>query len=164
MRGARLRAYGNFLGVQPLSLILDSYRRTVMRFGFSEMSKKLGKAESTLRHELDPNCTTAKLGVEDAALITMFSGDISGLSATADECGYVLVPKEKFFEDSDHQEPSLGFAASTFGSFMTCVGELDGPITPNQLRVVERKAHGLIVAVQSVVTKLRGTNKKRETA
>lgn len=81
---------------------MKKYTRLVyaarMRAGVSiaELAKLLGKAKSTLYNELRPNfdpAATAKLGLDDAAIIMKFLRDYSLAKALAEDVGFTCLPE-----------------------------------------------------------------------
>ena len=83
---------------QILKILHETLRRSKLSaeeiseraFGRNGSSGKLNKSLSALYKELDPDITTAKLGLIDFIRIVEVTGDIEALEAVARRVGYIL--------------------------------------------------------------------------
>lgn len=71
-------------------------------FGRNGSSAKLNKSVSALYKELDPDVTTAKLGVVDFIRIMEVTGDTAALEMIANRLGYMLRKKGDIHPDQPH--------------------------------------------------------------
>lgn len=70
-------------------------------FGLN-VNGKLRKSLSALYKELDPDITTAKLGVVDFIRIIEVTGDVQALEMIADRLGFMLRKKSNICPDQPH--------------------------------------------------------------
>ena len=126
--------------------------------GAVALAPLLGKSAATLSHEVAPNYPTAKLGLNDAVLLTQYTGDLRILQAFATECHAMVVPLPA---EVPGVEGIAGHTASTAREFADLMATLatdlaDGDVSSNDLQRIEREAGELVAAVQAMLTLVRG--------
>lgn len=131
--------------------VLSAALNLVMDYpgGAVALAPQIGKTHSTLSHELSRDYPTYKLGLADAAKLTVLSRDARIAEALAACAGGRFVP------NADAPQPpctapleALGHLAREFGELMgQASGALaDGHVTLNELRAFERELGQLISA------------------
>jgi hypothetical protein len=131
--------------------------------GTSALAPLLGKSTSTLNHEVDPNYTTAKLGLADALKLTLLTKNHSILNAFAMACHCMVVPLPACSDnDDDDTFRSVTRVAREFAELISEVSEVtaDGAVSDNELRRVDSEATELVAAIQAVLTTLRLRNER----
>lgn len=122
----------------------------------SDIAKWLGKPEATLRKEIDPHATGAKMGLLDAAEATYFTRDWVLLNAFAAECGAAVFPLPSAGVDGASIHQKLAGMAKEFGELVSQVAQsmADGKLTPNEYARCHKEAGELIAAVQATLQHL----------
>lgn len=142
--------------------LLDAAYNTVHDYpgGSQSLAPRMGKSATSLSHEV--TCTgTAKLGLLDAAKITMLTGDLRILQAFAANQGQMLVPLPHLEAMSDDSMLRLADAAREFGEMCTAVASTlaDGVITDNELERIDRESGELIASVHALRESLAARNR-----
>lgn len=112
----------------------------------------LGKNPATLSHEVNPNYSTAKLGLEDAVKLAVWTQDRRMATAFAAQVGCMLLPLPEVPRAGTCFE-ALSAMAREFAELVASVSEGvgDGRVTPNELKRVEIEAAQLVERVQATV-------------
>lgn len=136
--------------------IADAAYHTVHDYpgGPAALAVRLGKAATTLRHEVRPPAgSTAKLGLVDAQRIMALAGDLRILHAMAAEHGQFLVPLPEVVCDDEATAQQLATLAREFGDVLGTVAQAmaDGRVSDNELRAVERQWGELVSAGQHLL-------------
>ena len=122
----------------------------------------LGKNPATLSHEVNPNYTTAKLGLEDAVKLAVWTQDRRMATAFAAQVGCMLMPLPESPRGGTCFE-SLASMAREFAELVASVSEAasDGRVTPNELKSVETEAAQLVERVQATVAHVASLAQRR---
>lgn len=128
--------------------------------GATALAPLLGKAASSLNHELSPRCEHAKLGLLDAVKLSVLTNDTRIAAAFAAELGCLLLPAPPADVGDPQAMQALAHLAREFGDV---VGELgrslaDGRVCDNELVRVEREAGELLQALQGALALVRRLN------
>jgi len=135
--------------------------------GAPALATRLGKASSTLSHEVQAGYPGAKFGLLDALKVTKLSGDLGILNSFAAECGCLVLPVMAGVlpvmagvGSGDGAMLALSKLATEFGDVVSEVSKslADGSVSDNELLRVEREAGELVAAVQAVLVMLRQSN------
>lgn len=131
--------------------------------GASALAPMLGKNPATLSHEVNPNYTTAKFGLDDAVKVTLLTGDLRIATAFAAQVGCMLLPLPGA-AGSKVNHTAIAEMAREFAEMVARVSEAsaDGKVTPNELVAVEREAGELVAAVQNTVRHVAAMVKRRD--
>jgi hypothetical protein len=140
-------------GVEGAALLLPS----------TDPNKPAGstKSASTLRHELTAS-GTAKLGLEDAELLTMraiqmrVKDPLAILNAFAGNCGAMVLQLPDSYEGDDITIAGLAKMAQEAAEFMSSVASAaaDNQVNENELARVDKELGELIACAQSLRTRL----------
>jgi hypothetical protein len=121
-------------------------------------AQRLGKAETTIRHEAKPPPGGfAKAGLLDVNKLMHSSNDLRVLYALCEEHGGVFIPMPQVDpiagEDVRSAMARLGGLAKEFGDVMTeCSAALaDGRVSDNELHRVERQWRELVASGSQLV-------------
>jgi hypothetical protein len=124
---------------------IDAARLVVRDYpgGAASLAPRLGKAASSLSHEVDPNFRGAKLGLEDAVTITQLTGDMRILAAFAAECGFSLLPLPDAAVSTSCAITAVASVMHETADVLRTVSATmaDGVVTPNE-KVACRKEIG----------------------
>ena len=125
--------------------------------GAEALAQRMGKAGSTLSHEVSPQHPHAKLGLVDAVKATLITGNLAILNAFAAECGCIAVPVESGVVTDADTLQALAKLAREFGDVVSEVSGAmsDGGVSANELARVEREAGELLQSLQGVLLVLR---------
>lgn len=147
--------------------VMDAARLVVRDYpgGAEAVAARLGKAVTSLRHELDRNYRTAKFGLEDAVTVTQLTRDTAGgpdlriATAFAAEVGAMLIPLPEF-AGGDGDMTAMTQTIREFGEYVSRVGEAlaDGRITDNELASTERELGEMVQAAQRLQAMLKARN------
>jgi hypothetical protein len=139
--------------------LVDAARHLARRFhgGIETLAVRLGKADSTMRHELSAS-DAYKLGLQDAELITQYaieqnvSDPLQILNAFASNCGAMVLPLPGMYRTGGATLQDLSAAAIEFAQFVAVSAKAteDGRVTANELRDVDRELSELIGCAQRV--------------
>lgn len=129
--------------------------------GADSIAPHLGKSADTLRHELNPNDRTAKLGLQDAVTITQVAKDLRILTAFASECGAMVVPLPAVADNGDGSVEAVAKLAREFGDYLSKVSEAvsDGRVTDNELQRCERELGEMVQAAQQLQALIAALNR-----
>lgn len=122
--------------------------------GATVLGPLIGKAASTLSHEVDLRYTGAKLGLHDAGKLTQVSGDLRIVRAFCALAGgrFQPLPADPA---NPHAHPlaALGSMAHEFAELVSEAGAAlaDGQVTPNELQRIQREAGGLLGALNHLL-------------
>lgn len=143
--------------------LVDAARHLARRFqgGIETLAVRLGKADSTMRHELAAS-DAYKLGLQDAELITQFAIEqnvpdpLQILNAFALNCGAMVLPLPGLYRTGGTTLQDLSAAAMEFAQFVAVAAKApeDGKVTANELRDVDRELAELIGCAQRVRSNL----------
>ncbi len=119
--------------------------------GAAALAQRLGKASSTLSHELVGQ-GTAKLGLVDAVKLSHLTGRTDIVQAFAQDLGGVFLPLPAATQACNVQ--GLGRAAKEFGDLAAGYASAiaDGRVSANELRELQREALEAIAAIASLLT------------
>lgn len=125
------------------------------------------KSASTLRHELTAS-GTAKLGLEDAELITMRAiqmrvpDPLAILNAFAGSCGAMVLQLPDSHDGDDITISGLASMAKEVADFMSSVAAAaaDNKVNDNELAQVDKELGELIACAQSLRTRLAVLHEK----
>lgn len=127
--------------------------------GATALAPLIGKAASTLSHEVDLRCTGAKLGLHDAGKLTAVTGDLRIVHAFCALAGGRFEPLPRpggMFAAPAPQHPmaALAHAAHEFGELLGQAGQAlaDGNVTANELLAIQREAGDLLRALNQLLT------------
>ena len=122
----------------------------------------LGKNPATLSHEVNPNYPTAKLGLEDAVKLAVWTQDRRMATAFAAQVGCMLMPLPEV-PRAGTCFAALSAMAREFAELVASVTEAaaDGRVTPNELKRVETEAAQLMVGVQATVQHIASLAQRR---
>jgi hypothetical protein len=128
--------------------------------GLEKISGWLNKSPHTLRNEVNPNITTAKIGFGDVVEATVYTSNLTALNAFAAEAGCIVLK----MPDADVGDSYQDLAAMA-RSFSEMVGKVsaavsDGRVSDNELRAVESQATHLMAAVQTSVQHIAAANER----
>lgn len=128
--------------------------------GAQDLGPKIGKAGSTLSHEVNPQYPSAKLGLLDAVKLSVVSGNRAVLNAFAAECGCLALP---LVQNAGGDEDTLKALAAMAHEFADLVAEAsmamaDGHVSDNELARVETEAGQMVQALQRVMSVLHASN------
>jgi hypothetical protein len=128
--------------------------------GAQDLGPKIGKAGSTLSHEVNPQYPHAKLGLLDALKLSVVSGNRGILNAFAAECGCLVLPMVQNAGGDGDTLNALGAMAREFGELVAEVScaMADGRVSDNEMARVETEAGQLMQALQRVVGVLKASN------
>lgn len=122
--------------------------------GATALGPLIGKAASTLSHEVDLRYPGAKLGLHDAAKITAITGDLRIVEAFCAAAGgrFQPLPGSPNAASPDHPAnplEALGTMAHEFGQLLgeASTALADGHVTPNELARIQREAGDLLAAL-----------------
>lgn len=136
-----------------MNILLSAFH-TVHDFpgGAVALAPILGKNPATLSHEVNPNYPTAKLGLEDAVKLAVWTQDRRMATAFAAQVGCMLVPLPESVRVGTSFE-ALASMAKEFAEMVAAVttAMADDRVTPNDLAMVEAEAAQLVVSVQATV-------------
>lgn len=141
-----------------MSEILDAAYNAVHEYpgGARSLAPRLGKAETTLCHEV-MGTGTAKLGLLDAAKITNMAKDLRILNAFAANCQCLVIPMPITDDDGCNVMQHVAAASRDFAALVGHVieAQADKVITTNELHEAERLWGVLVSQGQSVMGLLR---------
>lgn len=143
--------------------LLIAARLVVRDMGGAERAAlHLGKGESTLRHELNPNDAKNKLGLLDAATLSQASRDSRIAEAFAAECGGVFIALARS-EDTPEGDTTMEYAgrlATELGELLTSAAKAvsDGTVTDDELRAVMAKGVTMASAWQDLMVHMGRLN------
>lgn len=122
--------------------------------GAAALAARMGKAGSTLSHELVGQ-GSAKLGLLDAIKLSHLTGSRAIVQAFAQELGGVYVPLNGVSAPDDLQ--GLGRAAKEFGELALSYAQAiaDGRVSLNEVRTIEREALEAVAAIASLAAQAR---------
>ena len=131
--------------------------------GAAAVAPLIGKAASSLCHELDVRVRTAKLGLLDAISIAQVTGDNRIPTAVAAECGGLFLPLPTMPADDPDTNASLehiGRLSKEFGELVSTTASriADGAVSDNDLIAIEAEYADLVVAGQRLLAHLRARN------
>lgn len=127
--------------------------------GAAALAPQIGKAGSTLAHEIDRNYATAKLGLHDAVKISKRTGDNRILQAFAAECSHYVLPIPEIGERGDVTERVVTYTQEV-GQYLSAVAESirDNLVTDNELAKCERELGEMIGAASSLMRLVKEAN------
>lgn len=126
--------------------------------GATALGPLIGKAASSLSHEVDLRCSGAKLGLHDAGKLTCVSGDLRIVHAFCALAGGRFEPLPGSGADAPAPAllPMAAMAATAheFGELIGQAGQAlaDGNVTANELRGIQREAGDLLRALNQLLT------------
>lgn len=142
--------------------LLDAAYHVVSDYpgGAHSLAPRMGKAMSTLSHELTSS-GTAKLGLMDAEKITTLTGDLRILAAFAANCGQMIVPLPHV--PHADAEDCMKRLAATVNEFSQLMGEVsaslaDGSISDNEMERIDRESGELIASLHHLREALSARN------
>ena len=150
--------------------VMDAARLVARDYpgGIEAVAGRLGKAATSLRHELDPGYRTAKFGLADAVLLTELTREMAGgpdlriVTAFAAEVGAMLIPLPEFAGGAGDMAAMTDAVREfgEFGEYVARVGEslADGRVTDNELADTERELGQMVQAAQKLQAMLRARN------
>lgn len=122
--------------------------------GATALGPLIGKAASTLSHEVDLAYTGAKLGLHDAGKLTLVSGDLRIVRAFCALAGgrFQPLPRQQG-EAPANPLAALGSMAREFSDLVSEAGAAlaDGQVTPNELQRIQREAGDLLAALNHLM-------------
>lgn len=123
--------------------------------GATALAPLIGKASSTLSHEVDMRCPTAKLGLHDAGKLTLVTGDLRIVHAFCALAGGRFEPLPRAAEAPEHAHPlaAVGHMAHQFAELVSEASRAlaDGRVTGNELRSIQREAGDLLAALNQLL-------------
>lgn len=128
--------------------------------GATALAARLGKNPGTFCHELTAT-GTAKLGLMDAAKITLLTGNRAILNAFAAQAGCMVLPLPGHAAGLDTFS-ALAETAREFSEFVASVADAarDGKVTANELARVDRELSEMIAAAQEIRATLAAMHEK----
>lgn len=123
--------------------------------GAVTLAPVLGKNPATLSHEVNPNYPGAKLGLEDAVKLSVWSRDRSIVQAFASQLGCMLLPLPDARLNCTSFE-AIAAMAKEFGDLVAEVSEAvsDNKVNANELKRVQAEAAQLVACVETTVAHL----------
>lgn len=123
--------------------------------GAAALAPRIGKAPSTLSHEVDPRCPHAKLGLHDAGKLTVVSGDLRIVHALCALAGGRFQPLPGHAAPGAPVDPlaAMGAMAHEFADLVAQAGAAlaDGNVTQNEMRAIQREAGELLGALNHLL-------------
>lgn len=134
--------------------ILMAAFNVVHDHGTDRIAELLCKTRGSVCHEVNPPVgSQAKLGLVDAAKITMATRDDRILRAVAEVCGYMLVPMPELQSHAEADVAAIlrkcSVMAQEFAETMAALNEamVDGRISQNELDKILRKSSDMVTTV-----------------
>lgn len=125
--------------------------------GATALGPLIGKAASSLSHEVDLRCSGAKLGLHDAGKLTCVSGDLRIVHAFCALAGgrFEPLPGAQQGSAPEHAHPlaAVGHMAHQFAELVSEASRAlaDGRVTGNELRNIQREAGDLLAALNQLL-------------
>lgn len=147
--------------------VMDAARLVARDYagGVEAVAARLGKAATSLRHELDPGYRTAKFGLADAVLLTQLTREMVGgpdlriVTAFATEVGAMVIPLPEIASGATDMA-AMTSTMREFGEYVARVGEVlaDSRVTDNELADTERELGEMVQAAQRLQAMLKARN------
>lgn len=130
------------------------------RGGAVALASVVNKTAATLSHEVSPNYHSAKLGLQDAVLLSLHTGDRGVLNAFAASMSCMVVPLVAAVPGAECAATLVASLAREFGELMAEVSAdlVDGAVSDAELARIDREAAQLVVAMQDLMAELRAIN------
>jgi hypothetical protein len=123
--------------------------------GAVALAPVIGKNPATLSHEVNPNYPTAKLGLDDAVKLSVWTQDRRIASAFASQVGCMLLPLPATERECSGIE-ALTTMAREFAELIAEAGAAlaDNRVTPNEIARIQEEAAQLVASVETTLHKL----------
>jgi hypothetical protein len=123
--------------------------------GAAALAPVVNKTATTLSHEVSPNYPSAKLGLEDAVALSVWSQDWRIANAFVGQMGGMVIPLPKVCAGETSLAALSELARDFSGLVEQVTGAIaDGRVTRNELDRVQTQAAELVASVQATVQRV----------
>ncbi len=129
--------------------------------GAESLGPRFSKNPTTLNHEVK-GTGQAKLGLDDAAAMSVLSGDLRILNEFAAECDCMVLRMPTCLDDGNGAMLQVARMAREFGDLVSSVSDVmaDGQVTANELTRVRREWSALLAEGQALLAHLEAKHEE----